>query len=306
MKKNVLVIGGCGYIGSELIPYLQKQSNIGSVRSIDLEWFGNPGRISNDKSDFKTLDDQIIGLFDTIILLAGHSSVKMCQNNLNSAFQNNVVNFINLIQKVHSRQQFIYASSSSIYGGVNKNLVDEKCEEYSANNYYDMSKYDIDAYMKMFGKIQYYGLRFGTVNGPSPNFRNDVMINAMFSSAKRDGVISVFNPQIRRPILALSDLCRAIHAIISRGGQSHAGIYNLASFNSSVEMIGSKVASYLTVPLRIDGNTPNVYDFTISSKKFEETFNFKFKETTESILEDIENNVTRMTMANRNNPVQYA
>lgn len=304
LPKRILIIGGCGYIGSELGLYLKGKSRISIVESIDLEWFGNYGIIPNIKSDFNKLDKDVLRDFDVIILLAGHSSVGMCQDNLNGAFQNNLANFISLIQKI-GRQQFIYASSSSVYGNINRNLMTEAHEEYAAANFYDFSKYEIDTYMKLYGKLEYYGLRFGTVNGPSPNFRDDVMINSMFKSAKVNNHIKISNPHIRRPILGINDLCRAIYSIIMADDAKKSGIYNLASFNSTVEIIGTHAAKELNVPLRIAENTSKAYDFAISTAKFEQAFNFSFQETPQSIINNLKLRDNSMVYTNRNTYISY-
>jgi UDP-glucose 4-epimerase len=308
MSKNVLIIGGCGYIGSELYHFLQtlkNQNQIAKIDTVDLEWFGNYlGSTDNVVEDFANLSKEDLAVYDSIILLAGHSSVKMCQDNLNAAFKNNVFNFISLIQKL-DKQQFIYASSSSVYGSVNRSLMDETCEEYNATNYYDLSKYEIDAYMKLFGNLEYYGLRFGTVNGPSPNLRDDVMINAMFANASKSEEVKITNPNIRRPILGIHDLCRAVATIIVDGDKSKSGIYNLASFNSTVELIGMHVADELGAKLIVGGNTAGAYDFAISTKKFETTFNFSFQESVRGIVNKLVKRKDTMILDNRNEKIPY-
>jgi len=95
--------------------------------------------------------------------------------------------------------------------------------------------------------LQIYGLRFGTVNGFSRNFRNDVMINSMVFNALSNGKIFVTNHSI-------NDLFNAISVIIEAGTSKNSGIYNLNSFNSTVGEIGEMVSKIIGVP--IEGVAP--------------------------------------------------
>lgn len=303
LMNNTLIIGGCGYIGSRLFNYLKQKDY--DVTSLDLELFGNPN-IPNTKRNYNTLTKEELSKFDNIILLAGHSSVKMCESNMIGCFKNNVQYFVELLSKISKNQKFIYASSSSVYGNVNRNIVTEECEEYVAGSFYDLSKAEIDHYVKIFDEVNFYGLRFGTVNGFSPNTRNDVMINAMVSSAIVNKEIKVFNPMIRRPILYINDLCRAVETIILEGNHSNRGLYNLASFNSTADIIGRKTSEVFDdVKLSVIDREPTpeeninkklnskVYDFAISSDKFISTFNFKFEGTIKDIATELKENLSK-------------
>lgn len=302
---KVLIIGGCGFIGSRLYQFLLRQGM--EVVSVDLEWFGKYAPLTNYQQDYKTLTPEFLAQFKTVILLAGHSSVKMCVGNLTGCFNNNVVNFLGLLNKLKKEQRFIYASSSSIYGGIGDELqaVEESSPKYRALNYYDLSKYEIDNYAKIYDKVEYYGLRFGTVGGFSLNFRDDIMINAMYRSSTLEHVIRISNPKIHRPLLGLNDLCLAVLTIIKNGEFSKRGIYNLASFNSTVEAIGKEVADVLSVPLVTSEDKPNIYDFTISTQAFCSNFNFAFRDTILSILSEIQRGQAHVTFTNRNTPITY-
>lgn len=275
---RILLLGGVGYISSQLLLHLQKQFD---VVTVDLEWFGNFVNLDNFKVDYRTLDSWYFKEFDAVILLAGHSSVQMCQNARLSSFKNNVVNFVELLGKIKKNQKFIYASSSSIYGNTENNAVAEDWSHYRPQNYYDLNKQEIDYYAQL-SDIEFYGLRFGTVNGPSPNLRTDLMINKMYETALV-GRVEIFNRHICRPILGIEDLCRAIEAIIL--GDDHRGIYNLASFNSTVGEIAENVCKFFDgkVSLVDKGTTPS-YNFSINTDKFTSTYNFTFKETVETIV----------------------
>ena len=307
-NKKILIIGGSGYIGSFLrqnLPY--------ELSSVDIEWFDKNDSIN---VDFNSLSESYLSEHEVVILLAAHSSVKMCQGDFINAFNNNVVNFLKLLNKIKSinkRIKFIYASSSSVYGDVGSNKVDENYHEFIPHNHYDITKHIIDLYAPKFD-ISYYGLRFGTVNGYSPILRNDVMINSMVYNGIKNKEIKLYIKDIIRPILAINDLSRAIKNIIDTK-EDHRGIYNLSSFNGTAEWIANKVSKVLDIPVveyKIDPNNitnsklqTKCYNFSIDSSKFMNTFDFKFNETVENITGDLVSKFNNMTFTSRNEFKQY-
>ena len=299
--KKILVIGGNGYIGSRLIKDYKNQYNI---TNIDLCWYDEPINFCH-VTDYNEIHETILHEFNVIILLAGHSSVKMCNGPLTSVFNNNVKNFINLISKLKPHQKFIYASSSSVYGDVGTKTVNEEYNGFVSHNNYDITKYTIDLYAPQFD-VQYYGLRFGTVNGYSPIVRNDVMINAMTYNSLKDKEIRLFVKDIVRPILGIGDLSRAIKCIIDTDGD-YRGIYNLASFNSTAESIAYGVSNITKAIVKEQDVELDIkpYNFSIDSSKFKYTFNFEFKETIESITKEIIDNFNNIIFTNRNQFKQY-
>lgn len=276
--KNILITGGCGYIGSALYAHLIKNY---SVTTVDLEWFGNFSNPSNIKKDFQTLDTEFLDKFDTVIHVAANSSVPLCKN-VYESFDNNVTKFISLVSKL-KKQKFIYASSSCVYvDGNNKAKVET--DELCPMDGLTISKTTIDQFMPLTG-VEYYGLRFGSVNGYSPNMRLDLIINSMTTNALKNKEVKVFNGEAHRPVVSINDLVRAVETIINCENDNR-GVYNIASVNHRIYDIGSKVANHLSVPL-IDTGKNFTYDFTIDCHKFMNTFNFEFKDTVESIVDTI-------------------
>jgi nucleoside-diphosphate-sugar epimerase len=288
--KKILIIGGNGYVGSRLCNDYKDTYDVTSIDRTP----GNP-IVYTYNCDFNDLNKEFYSNYDVIILLAGHSSVKMCEGSIESAFNNNVRNFVNLINKLLPHQKFIYASSSSVYGNVGKKIVNEQYHNFVPHNHYDITKHMIDLYADKIS-CEYYGLRFGTVNGYSPVVRKDVMINSMVYNAINDGEIKLYIKDIIRPILGINDLSKAIRCIIE-SDKDNRGIYNLASFNETAENIAYGVSKVVNIPVNeyktdptnisnIKLQTKN-YNFSIDSSKFIKTFNFEFKETTESITESL-------------------
>lgn len=304
--KKILVIGSNGYVGSALMEFFIKSGKYSAI-GLDACWFDSPNPYTHIVSDYKTLSSKFLEIYDIVILLAGHSSVKMCEGNLINSHKNNVDNFIELVNKLNKKTKFIYASSSSVYGKC-QNIVNETYMDFIPYNNYDITKHIIDLYIQRFD-IEYYGLRFGTINGYSPIVRKDVMINAMYSSAINDKEIKLYIKDVMRPILGIKDLINAVGKIIE-SDKDLRGLYNLASFNKTAEDIAYSVSKELVVPVKEYEFNPNdiitnsklqtvCYNFRIDTSKFERTFDFKFKETVKSIVCSLKNNSYIETIRNK-------
>jgi nucleoside-diphosphate-sugar epimerase len=216
-------------------------------------------------------------------VLAGHSSVPSCLGALYSPWLNNVTNFTDLLDKLDD-QLVIYASSASVYGNSKPGEQHKETNKiFVPVNNYDVTKYALDqqaVIANLTGK-KVIGLRFGTVNGYSANLRVDVMINSMYHSVQNDRGIQVSNKHISRAMLGIEDLCRAVEHCIE---QPVPGIYNLSSFNATVGKIAEAVSRKLGAEIVDNGNTINAYDFALDTGLFEQTYDFEFKETPDTIL----------------------
>lgn len=302
--KNVLILGGEGYIGSRLQQVLRTHFTIDIV---DTCWGHGKLNPSVIRKDYSELSAEFLSKYDVIIVLAGHSSVKSCEGDIKHSWLNNMTNFDELLEKIGSvcNPLIIYASSASIYGNSKPGeLHQEHTVRFLPVNNYDITKYSLDLFAK--NKIirgrNIIGLRFGTVNGWSPNLRTDLMINSMFRSAMANSVIEISNKHINRAILGIEDLCRAIKVCID---SPVPGIYNLSSFNSSVEHIANIVSDYSHVPIVDNGNTEGVYDFNLDNSYFCKTFDFQFTELVDTILLDLKQNYTKSYFGRRDNPIIY-
>lgn len=293
---KVLLIGSEGYVGSYLKYALSSKYQF---ECVDTNWFHGKGK----PKDYKDLTRDYIRSFESVVLLAGHSSVRMCADNMLSSFRNNVQNFLELLEKLHE-VKFIYASSSSVYGNTNGHTVGENYVAHNPTNYYDITKQIIDIYSSK-SEVEYYALRFGTVNGWSPHLRKDIMINAMVHSAFTKRKIDLYSKKINRAILGIKDLASALEAILDCK-KDNRGVYNLASFNSTAHHIAHKVGEIMGVPvIENDDSGVGIYDFSINTDKFEKTFNYQFSESIESIVESLKDNLGSCELGDRNEAVKY-
>jgi nucleoside-diphosphate-sugar epimerase len=300
MTKNVLIIGGNGYVGSRLIYDLH---NIYNIHSVDICWFGQPDS-HTEVRDYNQLTKQELSQYNAIILLAGHSSVKMCDGPVLASWSNNVNNFIDLVNKLDKSQILIYASSGSVYGSSNTLSLEDIPLKFKPINNYDLTKYSLDVHAEKFIRTGYtvIGLRFGTVNGWSPHTREELMINAMTKKALYDGGILINNKTITRPILGIGDISRAVKEIIDK---PVTGVYNLASFDGTVENISGYVSTLLHATVQETINISGTYDFVMNTDKFKSTYNFQFKESIKTIVNEISNKFEKTEFSNRNKFIKY-
>lgn len=272
---KVLLIGGNGYIGSSLY-----HMSTHEIHSVDLCLFNqNLGySTGSNYNSFDTSDS------DVIICLAGHSSVPMCEHSPVRSWTNNVEYFRNLCERLKPNQKLIYASSASVYGKTTGISYETSDINFNVLNHYDLQKITVDLIANKYiseGK-NIIGLRFGTVNGASPNTRNDLMINSMIKSALDTGIVNAKNMQIRRAILGINDVSRALNMLVDI--DITPGQYNLASFNSTVGKIANTVAEMTNTKVVEHPNDRLAYDFELSTEKFYSATGFEFKDTVESLV----------------------
>jgi UDP-glucose 4-epimerase len=279
---KILLLGGAGYIGSALYQFLRSKDH--TVDAIDRHWFG---RVGGTYGDYALLGKEFIQSHDVVILLAGHSSVAMCDNDVYGSFDNNVNKFISLLGKLSKDQKFIYASSASVYG------QSDVCKPWKESMAlappicpYDLSKQVIDYYAALSG-LDYYGLRFGTVCGWSPNLRLDLIINSMMLSVRKYGYIKVSNESAFRAVLSMQDLCETIETI-SSSSRSHPGYYNVSSFNATIGHIADRVASASRCYDIRHQPSSLTYSFCLDNHKIYRNFGCELARGVEDIVQDLD------------------
>ena len=282
----VLIIGSEGYIGSELVKKF-KQENV-QVNEVDYMNDVHPRydeKISEGLvvKDYKDLTDYEINTHSHVIWVAGHSSVQSSSFYM-SAYKNNVANLIDLVNRLEKSTVFIYASSGSVYSSEDNYYATEQSPTYKPRNIYDFTKITFDHYTQIMPKST-IGLRFGTVNGYSKNMKKDIMLNSMVRSAKLENKIILSNENSWRSILWMKDLVNAVYEIYC--SKEKKGIYNLASFNSTIGGLALAVSNMTDVDIVREQHSLPTYNYSMSSELFKKTFNFNFQGTEETIIEDL-------------------
>lgn len=297
---RILIAGGAGYIGSALIPKLQERGY--TIDVIDLLWFGNylPSDVKVMQKDIFDLHEDELKEYDEVIFLAGLSNDPMAEFSpaKNFVYNASSPSYLAYISKRAGIKKFIYASSCSVYGYTLNELYDETAPAIS-NYPYGISKLQgEEGVLKMADKdFSVICFRKGTVSGYSPRMRLDLIVNTMFKTAVQDGMITVNNPSIWRPILSIDDAVSGyIRGIESANGIS--GVFNLSSGNYTVGEVADlvKEAVELKMGIKVKLNIKNINDFRnykVSTDKAVTTLSFKPKHDVTAILNNLIENLDK-------------
>jgi UDP-glucuronate 4-epimerase len=262
---SVLVTGAAGFIGSSTAAALMARGdhvigidNINDYYDVELKHarlrrlsdeFGSAFNFKRiDFSDAEALRSGLEGAdFDRIIHLGAQAGVRYSIQNPGAYVQSNLVGHCNVLEMARQRgsSHFIYASSSSVYGG-NTNLpfrvedrVDHPLSLYAATKKAD--ELITESYANLF-RTPATGLRFFTVYGPWG--RPDMAMWIFLKALMEDRELPLFNGgDMRRDFTYIDDIVAGIIACLDNppvdNGKPKAGgsrtphaLYNIGNSRS--------------------------------------------------------------------------
>jgi UDP-N-acetylglucosamine 4-epimerase len=244
---NILITGGCGFIGSNLLNKLLEISIIDKIFVIDNLSTGYIKNIENSLTNKRVIfvegDIESYNLclkytknIDVICHLAALGSVPRSLENPIISNSTNVSGFLNLIFAAHKNgvKKFIFASSSSTYGDSS---TLPKVESNLGNllSPYAVTKYVNELYADVFYRcygLNYIGLRYFNVFGPNqdPNSPYAAVIPKFcLNILKGEKLIINGDGSTSRDFTFIDNVVRAnVLAIFNEKKLAFNNIYNVA------------------------------------------------------------------------------
>jgi len=298
--KKILVTGGAGYVGSVLVPKLLAEGH--QVKVIDLYLYGkdvldsvkdNPRllQVKGDIRDRKLLAKEIPGC-DTVIHLACISNDPSYELNPELGKSINYDAFLSLVDiaKKAGVKNFIYASSSSVYGVKN---VPEVTEDLLLEPLTDYSKYkalcEKELLKEAADNFIVTIIRPSTVCGYSPRLRLDLTVNILTNHAVNKGEITVFGGEQMRPNLHIEDMTDFYVFLLGLPDEKiHMKTYNVGYENYKVKEIAAMVRKLISpgIPVKV---TPadDSRSYHVSSKKVKRELGYAPKHSIEEAILDL-------------------
>ncbi len=284
--KNILITGGAGFIGSHLVDRLLQEGGWQVTVVDDFNDFydpaikrentraheGNPGYrlFKADIRDKSALEDLFRqSAFQVIVHLAARAGVRPSLQQPLLYSETNVEGTLNLLEltRQHGIKQFVFGSSSSVYG-INAKVpfseddpIRQPISPYAATK--AAGELICHTYSHLYG-IRCICLRFFTVYGPRQ--RPDLAIHKFARLMSEGKAIPVFGDgSTRRDYTYVDDTIAGVHAAIAYS-ESEYEVINLGE-SRTVELreLISLLEQELGVEAKIDwqplqpGDVPQTY-----------------------------------------------
>ena len=259
---NILITGGCGYVGSKLIKYLLNKNH--KIVNIDTQWFGknlkNHKNLKNIKLDIRDLKTNLFKGIDCVIHLANIANDPAVELNPNLSWEVNVLSAKKLIEMAikNKVKKFIYASSGSVYGVKKERKVTEDLELLPISTYNKTKMIAERVFMSYKDKIIVNCVRPATVCGLSERMRYDVSVNLLTLQALKKNKINVFGGNQTRPNIHINDLVRLYDFFLKKNIKS--GFYNAGFENLKIMKIAKIIQLKTGAKIKISkSNDPRSY-----------------------------------------------
>ena len=285
---NILVTGGCGYVGTLLTEQLIQDGH--SVTVVDIQWFGNFHK-KHPKLNILKMDIRETSLIpldgvDVVIHLANIANDPSVELNPTLSWEVNVLATQQLADySVRAGvKQFIYASSGSVYGVKEESKVTEDLTLVPIS-VYNMTKMVAERILLSYkDHMKVHCIRPATVCGWSPRMRLDLSVNMLTLQALKNKKITVFGGNQTRPNIHIIDMVRVYQHFLYKS-KIDSGCYNAGFENVSILDIANQVCKKAPSEIVIsESNDPRSY--RLSSAKLMNT-GFKQRYTLENAIDEM-------------------
>jgi len=266
---NILLTGGCGYVGT---PLTQSLLGLGhKVTVVDIMWFGmylpTHPNLTVMREDIRNAEGIPMQGVDAVLHLANIANDPCSDLNSKLNWEVNALATMQLVERAitHGVRQFIYASSGSVYGVKDEPEVTEELSLVPISDYNKTKMISERILLSYKDQIRIVCVRPATVCGYSQRMRLDLSVNMLTMQALANNRITVFGGDQTRPNIHLKDMVRVYHHFLQQG-ENLTGIYNAGFENISIMEIAERVAQVVPAEIVVmPSNDPRSY--RLSSKK---------------------------------------
>ena len=268
--KNILVVGGAGYIGGAVTDRLGQYNLKVYDNLLYEEEYRKPADfVYGDVRDREKLKKHLEWA-DAVIWLAAIVGDPACNLNPDLTLEVNERSVKWLAENFDGR--LVFLSTCSVYGANDKVLDEEAIT--NPLSLYAWTKLISESYLGNKNSIIF---RLGTVFGVSDTYsrvRMDLVVNLLAARAWAQGKITVFGGEQHRPLIHAKDVALAIEQVVDNDIR---GVFNLNGVNVKIVDLAEMFKEHFP-GLTVESTGVKFQDnrtYSVSSEKAENVIGFK-------------------------------
>jgi len=290
---NILVTGGAGYVGTNLIPELIKDGHY--VKCLDRFFFGMDflsssefeGKLELIRDDIRWFNPKILENIDLVFDLAALSNDPVGELNPEKTYEINHLGRVRVAteSKKAGVKQYVLASSASIYGQQDQ-IATETSIVHPITAYSKANRNAETDVLKLHDdRFCVSVLRFSSLYGISPRMRFDISVNGMVLDLFKNRKIVVRGKNNQRPFLHVKDAVDAYKIIINADQNKIGGeIFNVGTEmqNYTIRVLAEKISNSINVDCKLEfGDNIDHRSYAASFEKIRDILNYKPTRTIE-------------------------
>ena len=323
---KILVTGGCGFVGTNIALFLNKNYNIDSLDNLSRKGSKynlnllKKNKIKNFNLDIKKFDKiKKLPKYDLIIDCCAEASVEISKKKIDKVIETNLIGTINILKKArNNNSKILFISSSRVYPIIslnkivkNKNIknkirlnkkIDENESTKGAKSIYGLTKLASEMFIEEFSYafgIKYLINRCGVISGPLQFGKQDQGFVSlwMWKHINKQKLTYIgyggHGNQVR-DVLHINDLCNLILLQIKKFDKLHNKIFTVGGSNKSYTSLNNltKICQKITKnKIKINKQTKtSIYDipyYITNNRLISRTYKWKPKKNIYNVVMDI-------------------
>jgi UDP-glucose 4-epimerase len=302
---TILVTGGCGYLGAQLIREIIKSKkfegetirildNMFRDRYVTLFDLPSKGKYEMVFGDIKDRARVRLAMKDVthVFSLSDITNAPLSFERKELTYQTNYEGALNVYHEAVDQgvDRYVYTSTASVYG-MTKDVVDEtfECKPISPYGEYKLkAETEMQSLSKESG-FDWSALRLGTVVGQTVGMRFDTVIDKFTFYASIGHPLTVWETALKeaRPYAEVRDITRAyLFSVVNRNMKGE--VYNVVAENLNMQDVIDRIHKYFPNVKVTVSPAPdlNQVSYILSSKKFL-SLGFDFRYTIDDGIKDL-------------------